>query len=148
MSTSKKNVTAKNVNLETLTDEQLLTANLDEINIFDLLSKNKSLQPKLNQSKDTKETMFVYPKDADKKTIKNFRTKARKQRNYFIESLLTAYENKDVNKQKEVLKEFKVFYKETYLKNDFSISSISRLNADKNTLAKIKLFFYIISKIK
>ena len=146
---SKKRVPrSKKVNLVTLTDEQLLNINLDEVNIIDLLSKNKSLAPKLNHTKDTKESMFIYPLNADKKSIKNFRTKARKQRNYFIETMLSAYDLKDLKKCKVVLKDFKIFYKETYLKNDFSIASISRLNADKNTLAKIKIFFYVISKLK
>lgn len=133
-------------NFNNVSDEKLLEMDFDNLNedqIINMLSGNKSLKPKLNTSKGgTKEKMYKV------EVTKNLRRKLRKQRNYFIESILIAQEQKDKKKILSIKKEFETFYKETYTKNNYSVESICRINSDKTTLIKAKLFFSIIKKLK
>lgn len=139
----KVNQVLKNSFVE-LNDEALLNLDLDNVNIEELLKSNKSLNVPLAKKKDIKDS--IYKKDAQKEneSDKNFRQRIRKQRNMHLDAILDAKKENNTKVLKDSFEAFNSFYKSIYSLNDFSMESITRKNADKNTLMKIKLVFHII----
>ncbi len=148
MATKKSNNGTKKVNVENLTNDQLLNLDLDSVNLYDLLNKNKDLKPKLKTSKGSKEKMYKDTAKKENESDKNFRRRIRNERNTFVENVLIFFQNKNEKELKEQINSFEKFYKETYTKNNFELASICRLNSDAATKAKIKLFFHIIKTNK
>lgn len=141
--------TVKELDLINLTEEQILDMDMEKLNLSDLLKNNKALQSKLTTKKGSKDKMYNNIPE-DKEARKNFRTKIRKERNTILENVITSYQLEDKEVLKTSIKSFLDFYKKEYVKNDFEITSLARLNSDKNTLTKIKIVLKIVkdSKIK
>lgn len=141
-------VTSKDVkelknSLENMSNLDILEIELDESTIYNLLSNNKNLKEKLSTSKNgTKEKMYKIEVD------KNIRRKIRNERNMHIERINLAFQQKDIESTKKFVDAFDKFYKETYTLNDYSISSLGRLNSDKVTLAKLKIMLEIVKLTK
>lgn len=142
-----KNVN-NNVNVEKLTDLDLLNLNLDEVNVYDLIEKNQALKVQLSKRKDKKESIYKKDIQNENESDKNFRQRIRKIRNGYLDNVINAVNTKDTKNIETSLNSFISFYKDTYLLNDFSINSLSRNNADKNTLAKIKIVLHLAKNLK
>lgn len=140
--TKKENVVKRN--LTDINDENLLNLDLDSVNIFDLLNQNKSLNVPLNKKKDTADGIYKKGVKKENETDKNFRSRIRKIRNGHLDAILDAKKLNDSKLLKSNFEAFNTFYIATYIKNDFSIESLGRKNADKNTLVKIKIVLHII----
>lgn len=143
------------LNVENLSDDQLLNLDLDSLNqseLIKLINSNKTL--KENNKVISKSSFEMYKgyenkpyeemNKADKTKFKKF---IRKQRNKFFADFVNASNEVE---RKKVVKEFISFYKKYYTLNDFSVRSICRGNSDKNTLvnAKVLLSYCQKSKIK
>lgn len=137
----------KITDLSKLDNETLSTIDLDDINLYDLLAKNKNLE-KLTRKKDKKESIYRRTAKKEMETDKNFRSRIRKERNYHIETVINFFEKKLSKDLDKAIKDFDKFYKETYNLNDYSIQSMARLNSDKATLAKLNIFLAIVKKVK
>lgn len=148
-----KNVTpsnSKNLNLEKLSSEQITQTNLDNLddaNLLQLITKNKNLE-KLAVKKDKKESLYKKGIKGTNESDKNFRSRIRKIRNSHIEKVIYLFSQKMENELKTAINNFDKFYKETYSLNDYSIESITRLNADDATIAKINIFLSIVRRSK
>lgn len=117
----------------------------DQKNLTALLEKVKTPE----KSNSTKESIY---KDTDYlKTFdggKLFRTKKRKQLNRFAISFI---QNVKANNKEEIKKsfsEFVSFYKETYKRNDYSISSIYGGKENSNEFIFLQNFLQIVSECK
>ena len=112
---------------------------------------------KLNLDKELKEVQIKNPTSVNEekksslyklKLDKQGRKKVRNKRNKLINNILFYATEKQIKELKETIKEFNVFYKETYLLNDFSTNSIASKNSDKDTIQKIELAFKILKASK
>src|SRR5690606_21358732 len=103
-----KNNNRKNVsvNLEKITNTDLLNINLDEVNVYDLIAKNSSLKVPLSKLKDKKESIYKVDAKKENETDKNFRTRIRKQRNFYLDNVLSKVETKDKKQIDEAIKDF------------------------------------------
>lgn len=140
---------SKNVDLENLTDEQLLTMNLDEVNIFDLMKSNKSLKQTVKTAtKNEKQPLYIKSAMKDSETEKRFRSRLRKELKRFKASLFNAVENNEMETQKKIVIDFLAFYKKYYFVNNFTAESLSRRNSDKDTFASTKIFIAAVKQLK
>jgi hypothetical protein len=113
--------------------------NLDFINVSENI---KNLSEK-SLSKD-RELMYKYPNEirGNKDKEKAFRTKLRKDLKKFVETFLyNIYIQKNEINAKNTFNLFNVFYKDNYLKNDFSLLSLSANNRDKDNNEKNLIMF-------
>lgn len=150
MSTKKSNTkkeTVKELDFQNLTDEQILSLDLDKINLKDLLSNNKSLRT-AKVSKGKKGGLYKSTAKKENESDKNFRSRIRDKRNSFIENTFRFFEADNKTELKAEFDAFMIFYKETYNVNDFSLESLCRLNSDKATQARIKTFFKVLRLAK
>ena len=154
---NKNQETKKVLNVQNLTDEQLLEINLDEINL-DEVNFNELLKKSLDNKKkkeSSKGQVIEYLGTKEKpyntmseKEAKQYRKRCRNIRNNFILAVLRAKQNNNVAEIKRIFKDFKTFYFANYGNPNYSIASIARPNSDKATILDLKLFFKILSDLK
>ena len=85
---------------------------------------------------------------SDPKENKKFRAGVRRKRNRLIRGILKLNEDKDIKGRNESIKEFNSFYKDTYLKNDYSLESIVGQSSDISTREYIGEFLSFLKKWK
>jgi len=87
-------------------------------------------------------------KEEQKKQTKQLRKKIRKQRNVLLFGICEAFKQKNNTVLKDLIKQFNIFYKETYLLNDYSLNSIARNSSDKENLILFNISLNIIKNFK
>lgn len=121
-------------------------ANLDFVNIQNQL-KNVNVE----KAKNVNEQHFIYKferDNLDSQKAQSKRTKIRKQINKKIDNILFYFKEKNEKDLKLSVKDFKEFYLETYILNDYSINSIYANHVDKDKKDKLKLALDIILLVK
>jgi hypothetical protein len=113
-------------------------------------ANSASIKNATENERNVKESIYIYPENVNKNNegqCKAFRQSMRTKRNNFCNYIFTAYKTVNVELLLNKIAEFNIFYKATYLKNDFSVSSISnKVNCPFN--ADLKIMFDIIADIK
>lgn len=136
----KKSNLKKKIDVSTMTDEQILNLNLDDLNLTDF---NKLVQSKKETLK-TSNRINMYKIEVDKK----LRKKLRNQRDKFKSNIIYYFNNKNKKDLKEEIKSFNKFYKETYSLNDYSLLSVASNNSDKQTKVELLIMLKIIKDNK
>lgn len=116
--------------------------NFDDININNIVSKIKV------KEKTDRQKMYKFESQnlsSDEQKVQ--RRKIRNERNKLIDNILFSYQQKNVENLKKNVELFKTFYLKTYVKNDYSILSLSSNNRDKDTTEKLTVALEIIKKI-
>lgn len=85
---------------------------------LDQINANESI--KENSTKEFNSNLYSF------NPTKKERSQLRRQRDSFIKSILRYNEEKNLEKRNEKIEEFKAFYKEKYLLNDYSLGSLSQ----------------------
>ena len=137
----------KNPTSKVMINEKILELDFENLDLNNLKSLIKTNVR--TKSISTKEKMYKFERnDLTKEQIKKERSKIRKQRTKFCSNILHFFSTdlKDNLKKEVVL--FNKFYKETYLLNDYSISSLAQSNSDKETLVQLNLMLQIVKKFK
>lgn len=130
-----------------MTDEKLVDLDLESLdknNLKALIESN--LKPKSKSSTTSKTDIYKSEIKEKYSSDRNMRKALRKKRNYFIENVLAFHLSDNLEGIKETFNDFKEFYKETYVTNDFSIGSLARANSDKRTIVKINAFFSVLKQ--
>lgn len=126
----------------------------DEIVKINLSKFSKALENKIIERKSTERiTLYKYPSEFTKEQInakqgKQFRSKLRTKLNNFTNNIFLFAKQNRVDELKTEIKNFDSFYKENYLLNDYSLSSLTNINEDKEKFANIKLMLDIINEVK
>lgn len=142
MSNVTKNANAKNSVTKNVTDKKE-TAKLQKINF----EKFANIASKITESAVTlqKSLLYIYPTEWTKNEINNkklggaFRSKRRKELNNFANIIFLAYQKKNIELLKAEVEKFKVFYKEFYRVNDFSINSVTHTKDNETVIAMMQL---------
>jgi hypothetical protein len=116
--------------------------NFDDININNIVSKIKV------KEKTDRQKMYKFENqnlNSDEQKVQ--RRKIRNERNKLIDNILFSYQSKNVENLKKNVDLFKTFYLKTYIKNDYTIISLSSNNRDKETTEKLDVALEIIKKI-
>lgn len=105
------------------------------LNAFDRLRNTLQNDVKSNSGK-AKEMIFKksFFEGLNESEIKHLRAKVRK---YLVNLFTTILTTQDTTKREKIANEFCTFYKETYIKNDFSLTSICSANLSEE---KKKIF--------
>lgn len=130
-----------------LSNDDLLKLDLNALD----LNQMKSLIKENVKTKSVSEKFQMYKferKDLEVKEVKRLRTKIRNQRNKICDNILFFFSNEQKNELKKEIERFNLFYKETYLLNDFSLVSICQSNADDETKVKLNFMLRIIKETK
>lgn len=141
MSNVTKNANVKSVT-KNVTDKKE-TAKLQKINF----EKFANIASKITESAVTlqKSLLYIYPTEWTKNEINNkklggaFRSKRRKELNNFANIIFLAYQKKNIELLKTEVEKFKVFYKEFYRVNDFSINSVTHTKDNETVIAMMQL---------
>ena len=72
----------------------------------------------------------------------------RRKRNSLIKDILKLNQDRDIKGRNEKIKEFNSFYKESYIKNDYSLESILGQSSDQSTREYIGEFLGFLKKWK
>lgn len=142
MSNVTKNANVKNSVTKNVTDKKE-SAKLQKIN-FD---KFANIANKITESAITtqKSLLYIYPENWTKQDINNpklgksFRNDKRKKLQNFANLILLAYQKKNVELMKVEIEKFKVFYKEFFRINDFSINSVTHQKDNETINAMIQI---------
>lgn len=148
-----KKETVKNVITEEqllkMSNEDLVNVDLDNLNLNSIIAKRVTARKKTETSKIDlyKGLNNLSYNDMDKKQKSSFRKQTRNKRNAFINSFLSLQNANNTKDIKVLFKDFKTFYIERYTLNDFSLTSLSRQNADKDTILDINIMLAIFKKL-
>lgn len=137
-----KNASVKNSVTKNVTDKKE-TAKLQKINF----EKFANIASKITENSVTlqKSLLYIYPTEWTKNEINNkklggaFRNKRRKELNNFANIIFLSYQKKNVELLKTEVEKFKVFYKEFYRVNDFSINSVTHTKDNETVIAMMQL---------
>lgn len=138
-----------------------LEANLDDNNLINELKKvtvKKPTKASIIEAKGPREMKYRYAtlipghSDMDEKgkakAEKVLRKKIRKNRNNFLDSIISLHQAKNIKALNEEVTKFKAFYMETYSLNDYSLNSLADTRSDEDILIKVRLVLDIVSKSK
>jgi len=120
--------------------------NLDFKNLLNATSKIK-----VEKVKNVNEKHFIYKferENLDSQKAQSKRTKIRKQIANKIDNILFYFNEKNEIEVKKSIKDFKAFYLETYILNDYSLNSIYANHVEQIKKDKLKLVFDIILLVK
>lgn len=122
-------------------EDNLLNLDLENLDLNNLEKIVGEISKNVKQKKENKKDS-LYKNNPDK----GQRQKLRHKRNYYVDNMIFHFNNKNVNEVKNCFNEFKKFYLENYILNDFSESSIMQNNSDNETKIKVRLFLAICKK--
>lgn len=106
-------------------------------------SNNKELDKKNDPIKKSfKSELFTWNPN------KSQRSKIRRTRDSLIRSIMRFNDNKDIESRDKKIVEFHSFYKKNYLRNDYSLESISYKNRDRDSEEFLSSFMDFIKKSK
>jgi hypothetical protein len=119
--------------------------NLDFITLKNSVSKIKVVE---KNTKGNRNKMYKFEySNLSKQQTKSLRTKARNERNIFLNNLILNFQKDNISECKKIVKEFKDFYIKTYVLNDYSVISLSNNNRDKDTTILIETFLKVFNYI-
>lgn len=124
------------------------TANLDKVNLSKFAEKLSKVEVK---EKKKKSLLYKYPEGFTEAMInsdegKRFRSKCRTALKRFCNNIFVFAKINSVEKLKAEISAFKIFYKENYLVNDFSLNSLTS-KADEKTKG-LQLMLEIIKEFE
>ena len=105
----------------------------------------------VEKAKNVNEKHFIYKferENLSSQKAQSKRTKIRKQISDKIDNVIFYFNEKNEEKLKESIKDFKDFYLETYILNDYSINSIYANHVEQIKKDKLKITLDIILLIK
>lgn len=128
---SKKNVAKKQV-------AKKESKKVDEVTKINFAKFAERLSKVVVSEKKKKEHLYIYPENFTLQMINNeegkkFRNKKRNIVKRFVANILTYFKTKNIELLKKEISSFQIFYKESYLKNDYSINSISNAKDEKTS---------------
>lgn len=134
----------------------ILNADLDNKNLMDELAKITITDP--NSLSGNRVRMYRFntliegydDMEEKERKVKEklMRKKIRKTRNNFFNQVLFLFKSENQKELKGAIKSFMEFYKETYLVNDLTLSSIVDSRTDKDMVIKATLFLQVIKNNK
>ena len=145
-----------------LSDDKIIDI-LNSKSLIDSLDKVKVKESKIKSTNNNKDDFYKYDflfkkyfnldyskidKNDFTKYGKKIRTKIRNKRNIYANNVIHYAKNKNLIELKNEIKNFNIFYKETYLLNDYSLKSISNTNSDDDTKKLLITFLEIIKNLK
>jgi len=146
MSTKNQNKTEKIVKAEVKE-----SANLDALNLNDLIAKAKEITVKEKGENLTRASLYRYSETEiaeikkDKDHGKKIRNQIRRQTDFFMHKIAGAAKRAELENVKTLSAEFTKFYKERFLRNDFSVNSVRELKSlDENSAAVYTLSMQIV----
>jgi hypothetical protein len=137
---------SKNANQKPVVNSSVKNLNLEAL-------KNKVQNIEITEKK-TRENLYNYPdnlkteKERNGKEGKAFRSKLRKRRDNFCDKIRIHLKYDRLEDLKTAISEFKLFYKENYRINDFSVGSVSQSNKDEKAEALKDMFAIILEMDK
>jgi len=126
-------------------DNKSLMTELAKITIKDKQVNSNSGMFRFNTLIDNFDTLS---KEEKKKLTKPLRRKLRNKRDNLLISIVKQFKANDLKELKKTIKEFNIFYKESYLLNDYSINSIARSSSDKENIIFITLALQVVKNNK
>lgn len=135
----KENVTIVNPAKET---------NLQKINLDKFADSLEKFEGKEKKSKET--SIYKYPESFPKEDVnsekgKNWRNQKRGKIKRFVNNILLYAKHKRMEDLQKEISEFKTFYAETYILNDYSGKSISNSNKEKE-VAELSIALDIVKQ--
>lgn len=117
----------------------------DNVDFLNLLSQTSKIKVEKNKSVNEKHFIYKFERtNVDSKKAQSLRQKIRKQINSKVDNILFYFNQKDELNLKSTILDFKNFYVETYILNDYSIESIYATHIDIEKRNKLKLALDII----
>lgn len=148
---STKTANAKKANATTkkaTTNKKSSSKNLKSIN---LQKFKKELESKVVENvKKDKQTLYNYPTEWNKEIInslkgKKFRQNARTKLKRFSDNIFFYAKSEDLENLKKQIKDFKIWYKETFIINDYNASSLTTVTKKHDD---INLMLNIIKEVE
>ena len=140
---NKKNLIEQRKN-EVKNAKNSIFENADFSNLENTISKIK-----VKESINDKKLMYKFEKEnLSQKEAKRKRQQLRNKRNRYANNIILYFQQKKETELKKEVSEFKKFYLENYILNDFSILSISSNNRDKETTEILESMLKIIAFVK
>ena len=146
-----KKIIAKNQNAKKEIKKEIPAKkeSLQKINLAEFKNELSKIELK---KKDAKESFYKYPDGWNKETInsedgKKWRNNKRNALKSICNNILYYAKGDNLELLQNEIKKFDAFYKEFYIKNDYSISSLSQ-SKDESKIKDISLSLSIIRKIK
>ena len=122
--------------------------NLKDIDFLNL--KNETIKLKVEKTKKSTTKNFLYKFERlnlGEAKEKSLRKKFRTILNNHVDNCLYHFNNDDESNLILSIEEFKKYYLETYILNDYSISSMCANNTDKEKIKKVSLFLKVFNLI-
>lgn len=117
----------------------------DFLNLENQISKMKVSEKQVGKGRDL---MYKFERqNLSSKEVKRERSKIRKKRDAFADNIILFAKKKDEVQLKKEILDFKKWYVDTYILNDFSLISLSSNNRDKDTEDKLNLMLNIIKVV-
>lgn len=131
----KTNQSAKAINVNADKKENAKETNLQIINLDKFANQLESFEGK--EKKNKRETIYKYPEDFKKEDVnaekgKNWRNNKRGRVKRYVGNILLYAKHKRMDDLQKEISEFKAFYSEFYILNDYKIDSISNSNKEKD----------------
>jgi hypothetical protein len=154
----KVNVTKKIVNLtDKATNDKFIEAKKESIkkgidfNNLDFQNLlNATSQIRVEKVKNVNEKHFIYKferDNLDSQKAQSKRTKIRKQIANKIDNIIFYFNDKNEVELKKSIEDFKQFYLETYILNDYTLNSIYANHVEQIKKDKLNLVFQIIKLV-
>lgn len=127
------------------------TANLDALNLNALIAQAEAITIKEKGDNLTRASLYRYSEDeikeikADKDKGKKIRNQIRRQTDFYMHKIAGAAKRKEIENLKTLSADFTEFYKERFLRNDFTVNSIRELKSlDENSATVYTLSMQIV----
>ena len=136
--------TTKTKNIEVLEKKE----NLTKINLSKF--KNELEKKVLENTKKDKQLLYIYPDELNTKEKinsllgKKFRQNTRNKLERFSNNIFIYAKTENIESLKKEIEDFKIFYKERFVKNDFTKESLSSSTKNESDLT---LMLNIINEI-
>lgn len=152
---NQKNVIAKKTNIVTTSKNEDVKVKNNEIVKINLSKFTKQLESKILEKKSNERTtLYKYPIEFTKADVNNkkiggkFRANKRNRLSTFVNNILLFTKHNRLEDLLAEIKLFDTFYKEFYLVNDYSLTSLTNVNEEKEKFADLKLALTIIQDVK
>jgi hypothetical protein len=149
--TSEKEIAQNKINVIDLRKNQIKNSENSIFENTDFLNLEKKISALKVKEKISIDRQKMYKFEStinDLKELKKQRSKMRNIRNRYANNIILQFQKKNEIELKKEVKEFKDFYLQNYVLNDYSLLSISSNNRDKETELILNSMLEIIKLIK
>ena len=121
--------------------------NFKDLDFVNLRKETEKIKVTKSSKSLTKNFLYKFERlELDEKKQKSLRVKIRKNLSNKIDNIIYYFNEQNENDLILSIKDFKVFYLDTYVLNDYSINSICANNTDVDKIKKIEIALKIVSK--